>query len=107
MNIMLVSVTERTREIGVRRALGARQADILGQFLAEAVTLAAVGGMAGILLGVGIAFLVASLSPLPAAIKLWSVALAFLASSAIGVFFGIYPARNAAKLDPVVALRQE
>jgi putative ABC transport system permease protein len=107
MNIMLVSVTERTREIGVRRALGARQSDILGQFLAEAVTLAAVGGIAGILLGVGIAFLVAWLSPLPAAIKLWSVALAFLAASAIGVFFGAYPARNAARLDPVVALRAE
>ena len=107
MNIMLVSVTERTREIGVRRALGARQSDILGQFLAEAVTLAAVGGLVGILLGVGIAFLVAWLSPLPAAIKLWSVALAFLAAAAIGVFFGAYPARNAAKLDPVVALRAE
>ncbi len=107
MNIMLVSVTERTREIGVRRALGARQADIMGQFLAEAAALAAMGGIIGILVGVGIAYLVAWLSPLPAAIKLWSVLLAFVAAAAIGIFFGIYPARNAARLDPVVALRAE
>ena len=107
MNIMLVSVTERTREIGVRRALGARQADIMGQFLAEAATLSAMGGVIGILIGVGIAYIVAWVSPLPAAIKLWSVLLAFMAASAIGIFFGIYPARNAARLDPVVALRAE
>ncbi len=107
MNIMLVSVTERTREIGVRRALGARQADIMGQFLAEAATLSAMGGVIGILIGVGIAYIVAWLSPLPAAIKLWSVMLAFVAAAAIGIFFGIYPARNAARLDPVVALRAE
>jgi putative ABC transport system permease protein len=107
MNIMLVSVTERTREIGVRKAVGARSVDIHNQFLAEAVTLAAVGGVAGILGGVFIAVLVSLLSPLPVTIRLWSVLAALLVASSIGIFFGIYPARRAARLDPVVALRSE
>jgi putative ABC transport system permease protein len=107
MNIMLVSVTERTREIGLRKALGARQQDILGQFLAEAVMLAAIGGVIGVAAGGGVAALVAAFSPLPASVTLWSVFVAIFVSSAIGIVAGVYPARQAARLDPVVALRQE
>ncbi len=107
MNIMLVSVTERTREIGLRKALGARQQDILGQFLAEAVMLAAIGGVIGVAAGGGVAALVAAFSPLPASVTLWSVFVAIFVSSAIGIIAGVYPARQAARLDPVVALRQE
>jgi putative ABC transport system permease protein len=107
MNIMLVSVTERTQEIGVRKALGARRADIMGQFLAEAVALAALGGFLGVFTGIFIAVLVSWFSPLPVTIRLWSVLVALIVASSIGVFFGIYPARRAARLDPVVALRAE
>ena len=107
MNIMLVSVTERTREIGVRKALGAKQSDILGQFLAEAVTLAAVGGALGIGGGILLAYLVSWFSPLPVAIRWWSVLAALIVASSIGIAAGIYPARRAARLDPVVALRAE
>jgi putative ABC transport system permease protein len=107
MNIMLVSVTERTREIGVRKALGARQADILGQFLAEAVTLAALGGVLGIAGGIFLAYLVSWFSPLPVAIRWWAVLVALAVASSIGIAAGIYPARRAASLDPVVALRAE
>ena len=106
-NIMLVSVRERTREIGLRKALGARQRDILLQFLIEAVLLCVVGGLIGIGLGVGSSLLVAAVTPLPAVIAWWSPALAFTVSAAVGVFFGVAPARRAGRLDPVVALRTE
>lgn len=106
-NIMLVSVRERTREIGLRKALGARRRDITLQFLIEAVLLTTVGGTIGIALGVGVSLLVDSLSPLPAVIAWWSIALAFGVSVGVGVFFGVFPARRAGKLDPVVALRTE
>jgi putative ABC transport system permease protein len=107
MNIMLVSVTERTREIGIRKATGARRHDILMQFLVESATLALVGGIIGVLLGSSIALAVAWLSPLPASIKWWAVALGLLVSTSVGLFFGIYPATKAANLDPIVALRYE
>ena len=106
-NIMLVSVRERTREIGLRKALGARRRDITVQFLIEAVLLTTVGGSIGMLLGVGGSLLVDSVSPLPAVIAWWSLALAFGVSVAVGVFFGVFPARRAGRLDPVVALRTE
>ena len=106
-NIMLVSVRERTREIGLRKALGARQRDILLQFLIEAVLLCVVGGVIGIGLGVGTSLLVDAVSPVPAAIAWWSPALAFAVSAAVGIFFGVAPARRAGRLDPVVALRSE
>ena len=107
MNIMLVSVTERTREIGVRKALGARRTDILGQFLAESVILAAVGGLLGVTLGLILAWLVSMFSPLPMAVKWWSVGLGLVVASSVGIFFGIYPARAASMLDPVEALRAD
>jgi len=106
-NIMLVSVRERTREIGLRKALGARQRDILLQFLIEAVLLCVVGGVIGIGLGVGASLLTDAVSPIPAVIAWWSPALAFLVSAAVGIFFGVAPARRAGRLDPVVALRAE
>ena len=107
MNIMLVSVTERTSEIGVRKALGARSRDIMLQFLVESATLALVGGLIGIFLGSSIAIVAAWLTPLPAAIKWWAIALGLLVSTAVGLFFGIYPAKRAANLDPIAALRHE
>ncbi len=107
MNIMLVSVTERTREIGIRKALGARRDDVLLQFLIESVTLALLGGALGVLLGALVAFSVTLLIGMPSAIKLWAVAAGLLVSASVGVFFGVYPARKAAKLDPIVALRFE
>jgi putative ABC transport system permease protein len=106
-NIMLVSVRERTREIGLRKAVGARQRDILVQFLLEAVLLCTVGGTIGILIGVGVSELVNQVSPLPTAVAWWSILLAFGVSVAVGVFFGVAPARRAGRLDPVVALRTE
>jgi len=106
-NIMLVSVRERTREIGLRKALGARQRDILLQFLIEAVLLCVVGGVIGIGLGVGASLLTDAVSPIPAVIAWWSPALAFVVSAAVGIFFGVAPARRAGRLDPVVALRAE
>ena len=107
MNIMLVSVTERTREIGIRKALGAKRRDILTQFLVEATTLSLTGGAIGILLGIGIALLVGAVSPLPAAVNLPSVGLGILMSSLVGIFFGSYPAAQAARLDPIESLRYE
>jgi putative ABC transport system permease protein len=106
-NIMLVSVRERTREIGLRKALGARQRDILLQFLIEAVMLCVVGGLIGIGIGVGASLFVDAVSPLPAVIAWWSPALAFAVSAAVGIFFGVAPARRAGRLDPVEALRTE
>ncbi len=107
MNIMLVSVTERTREIGVRKALGARRRDILTQFLVESITLSLAGGMTGIVLGVAIALLVGAISPLPAAVNVPALFLGILMSTGVGVFFGSYPAVRAARLDPIEALRYE
>ena len=107
MNIMLVSVTERTREIGVRKALGARQRDVLLQFLIESATMALTGGAIGILCGVIVAKLITLIIGFPTNVQLWSVLVALFVSAATGIFFGVYPASKAAKLDPVVALRAE
>ena len=107
MNIMLVSVTERTREIGLRMAVGARSRDILGQFLIEAVTLALVGGILGILVGIGGSTLIALLANWSTLITPASIAVAFCSSAFIGIFFGYFPARKAAYLDPIEALRYE
>jgi len=106
-NIMLVSVRERTKEIGLRKALGARQRDILWQFLLEAVMLTSIGGIIGIGLGIGASYILSAFTPLPAVLAWWSIALAFGVSAAVGVFFGVMPARRAGRLDPVVALRTE
>jgi putative ABC transport system permease protein len=107
MNIMLVSVTERTREIGIRKALGARRADVLAQFLIESATLALVGGIIGVLLAVVIAVGLSQITGFPAAVRWWSIALGLSVSTGVGLFFGIWPARKAAMLDPIDALRYE
>jgi len=107
MNIMLVSVTERTREIGVRMAVGAKRKDILLQFLVEAVFLTTVGGLIGVIIGSVIGKLVDIATPLPSAIPLWSILVGLGFSTFVGLFFGIYPAQKAAKLDPIEALRYE
>jgi len=107
MNIMLVSVTERTREIGVRKALGAKQRDILLQFLIESGTMALVGGAIGVLVGVGVGKLITLVVGFPTNAPLWVIFLGLFLAGAVGIFFGVYPASKAAKLDPVVALRAE
>ncbi len=107
MNIMLVSVTERTREIGVRKALGARSGDILRQFLIESSTISVIGGALGVFFGVLVAKLVSWVTPLPSAVQLWSVMGGLAVALSVGLFFGTYPASKAAKLDPVEALRSE
>jgi macrolide transport system ATP-binding/permease protein len=107
MNIMLVSVTERTREIGLRKALGARRSDILSQFLIESVVVSVTGGLIGILLGWGITFAMSRLAGWAAAVSPESVALAFLFSATVGVVFGLWPARKASLLHPIEALRYE
>ncbi len=107
MNIMLVTVKERTREIGIRKAIGARPSDILRQFLIEAVFLTGTGGLLGVIIGFLIAFLVRAATPLPASVTPWSVFLGLFVSFSVGLFFGIFPARKAAKLDAIVSLRYE
>jgi putative ABC transport system permease protein len=107
MNIMLVSVTERTREIGIRMAVGARSKDIMLQFLVEAVVMAGTGGIIGISLGIGSSELLKTWAQWPTLIDPAVVAVAFLFSGAVGVFFGFYPAKKAAGLDPIDALRYE
>ncbi len=107
MNIMLMAVAERTREIGIRKALGARRRDILRQFLVEAVTLATVGAAAGVGTGIALAGLIAAISPLPASVAPWSIAVGVLLGGSVGVVAGVYPATRAARLDPIAALRFE
>ncbi len=107
MNIMLVSVTERTREIGIRKALGAKKADVLWQFLIESATMALVGGALGVIFGAAVAKGVTFAIGMPSRIELWSVMAGLLVSTSVGIFFGVYPARRAADLDPIVALRSE
>jgi putative ABC transport system permease protein len=107
MNIMLMVVTERTREIGLRKALGARRSDIMAQMLTESVVLSVFGGIIGTMFGVGIATAISSFTPIPAAIEPWSVALGIGITALVGLFFGLYPASRAARLDPIEALRRE
>ena len=107
IGIMMISVTERTREIGVRKALGATRREILWQFLVEAVTVTVIGGTVGMLAGAGLAMLLRAATPIPAAVPLWAVVAAIVSSAVTGIFFGLYPASKASRLDPVEALRYE
>lgn len=107
MNIMLVTVTERTREIGIRKALGARSGDVLRQFLIESAVLSLIGGAIGVLVGIAIAKTVTLAIGMPSQVKLWSVLIGLLMALSVGIFFGVYPARKAARLDPISALRFE
>jgi putative ABC transport system permease protein len=107
MNIMLVAVAERTREIGIRKSLGARRRDILGQFLVESATLSTLGALLGIALGIAGAKIVEAQTPLPAAVAPWSIVAATLLGTVVGIVSGVYPARRASRLDPIEALRQE
>jgi len=107
MNIMLMVVTERTREIGLRKALGARRSDIMAQMLTESVVLSVFGGVIGTIFGAAIAITIAKFTPIPASVEVWSVALGITITALVGLFFGIYPAMRAARLDPIEALRRE
>jgi len=107
MNIMLMVVTERTREIGLRKALGARRADIMSQMLTESVVLSIFGGVVGTILGTAIALIISKATPIPAAVEAWSIALGIGITALVGLFFGLYPASQAARLDPIEALRRE
>jgi putative ABC transport system permease protein len=107
MNIMLVSVTERTREIGIRKAIGARRRDILSQFLIEAATLSSAGGVIGLGLGVLFALLIGVITPLPVYVSPLAIVLGLCMATLVGLFFGSYPAFRAARLDPIDALRRE
>jgi putative ABC transport system permease protein len=107
MNIMLVSVTERTREIGIRMAIGATPADVLVQFLMEAVMLSLVGGLIGVSIGIGAAYALGHFAGWPVHINYTMVAVSFLVSGGVGIFFGYYPALKASRLDPIEALRYE
>ena len=107
MNIMLVAVAERTREIGIRKSLGARRRDILAQFLIESATVSMVGAAIGVGLGIGLSQLIAAVSPLPASVALWSVILAVAIGAGVGIIAGAYPAHRASRLDPIYAMRQE
>ncbi|WKW11678.1 ABC transporter permease [Pseudogemmatithrix spongiicola] len=107
MNIMLVAVAERTREIGIRKALGAKRRDILAQFLVESATLSTVGAMLGIALGIGLAQAISAVTPLPASVAPWSIVVGVAVGMGVGIISGVYPASRASRLDPVVALRQE
>ena len=107
MNIMLMVVTERTREIGLRKALGARRSDIMAQMLTESVVLSMFGGVIGTVVGAAIALTIAKFTPIPASVELWSVGLGITITALVGLFFGLYPAMRAARLDPIEALRRE
>jgi putative ABC transport system permease protein len=107
MNIMLVSVVERTHEIGIRKSLGARRRDILSQFLVESATLSTLGAMIGIALGLAAAKIISMKTPLPAAVAPWSLVVGTLLGTVVGIVSGVYPARRASLLDPIEALRQE
>jgi putative ABC transport system permease protein len=107
MNIMLMVVSERTREIGLRKALGAKRRDIMSQVLTESITLSLTGGVIGIVIGTLFARGLSAVTPLPATLEMWSVALGVLITGLVGLFFGWYPARRAAMLDPIEALRRE
>jgi putative ABC transport system permease protein len=107
MNIMYVSVTERTREIGLRMSVGARGIDILNQFLIEAILLSVTGGIIGVLLGVGASYAINILAKWPISIELWTIVMSFAVCTFTGVFFGWYPAKKAAQLDPIEAIRYE
>jgi putative ABC transport system permease protein len=107
MNIMLMSVTERTREIGLRKSLGATRGDIRRQFLIESIVLSTFGGLQGVAAGWLLAFTVSTFTPLPARITLWSVGVALALGAAAGMIFGVFPASRAARLDPITALRSE
>jgi putative ABC transport system permease protein len=104
---MLMVVSERTREIGLRKALGARRADIMSQMLTESVVLSMFGGIVGTILGSAIAIIISRFTPIPASIEIWSVALGIGITALVGLFFGLYPASRAAALDPIEALRRE
>jgi putative ABC transport system permease protein len=107
MNIMLMVVSERTREIGLRKSLGARRRDLLWQILTESITLSTFGGLCGTVLGFGVAWGISQISPLPAIVEPWSIVLGIAMTAVVGLFFGLYPAMRAASLDPIEALRRE